>query len=191
MIRDTKFWMSMTVFQVLFGLVVFAITRDYYIHDADSVSTYPLPIAQPALLWPSSITDTDIARLSASTFNGSITHDPAEISRQADDFFARRQYDRAADSYERLLVFSPNDAEIYNNLGLTLHYLGRSTDALRRLNEGVALDPENQRIWLTLGFVNSHLGNTEQARTALTNATQIGSDESIRQSALTMLADLP
>lgn len=191
MIRDTKFWMSMTVFQVLFGLAVFAITRDYYIHDTDSVSTYPLPIAQPALVWPNSITETDIARLSSSTFSGSITQDPAEISRQADDFFARQQYEKAADSYERLLAFTPDDGEIHNNLGLTLHYLGRSTDALRRLNDGVAVDPENQRIWLTLGFVNSQLGNTEQARTALTNASQIGSDESIRQSALKMLADLP
>jgi len=93
--------------------------------------------------------------------------------------------------YEQLLAFSPNDAEIYNNLGLTLHYLGRSTEALGKLNEGVAADPEHQRIWLTLGYVNSQLGNTEQARTALTTATQIGTDESIRQSAMKMLEGLP
>ncbi|MDH3751165.1 MAG: hypothetical protein OEU40_11265, partial [Gammaproteobacteria bacterium] len=75
--------------------------------------------------------------------------------------------------------------------GLTLHYLGRSTEALRRLNDGIAVDRSNQRIWLTLGYVNSELGNTEEARTALTTATQIGSDESIRQSALNMLENLP
>ena len=92
--------------------------------------------------------------------------------------------------YERLLAFNPNNAETYNNLGLTLHYLGRSTDALRRLNEGVAVDAENQRIWLTLGYVNSQLGNTEQARAALTTAVQIGSDELIRQAAMKMLEDL-
>jgi Flp pilus assembly protein TadD len=113
------------------------------------------------------------------------------MSRQADEYFSNRQYDRAADLYERLLVFSPNNAEIHNNLGLTLHYLGRSTDALRRLNDGIAVDRSNQRIWLTLGYVNSELGNTEEARTALTTATQIGSDESIRQSALNMLENLP
>jgi Flp pilus assembly protein TadD len=93
--------------------------------------------------------------------------------------------------YEQLLAFSPNDAEIYNNLGLTLHYLGRSTEALGRLNEGVAVDPEHQRTWLTLGYVNSQLGNTEQARTALTTAARIGTDDSIRQSATRMLESLP
>ena len=93
--------------------------------------------------------------------------------------------------YEQLLVFSPNDAEIYNNLGLTLYYLGRSDEALRRLNAGVAVDPEHQRIWLTLGYVNGQLGNTEQARTALTNAAQRGGNESVRESAMKMLAELP
>jgi len=191
MIRDAKFWISMTVFQVLFGLAVFAITREYYIYDADNVSAHPSTIGQSALVWPDSMTETDITRLTSSALSESTVQDPAEISRQADEFFANKQYNRAADSYERLLAFSPNNAEIHNNLGLTLHYLGRSNEALRRLNDGVAVDPANQRIWLTLGFVNSQLGNTEQARTALTTATQIGTDESIRQSAMKMLEDLP
>jgi Flp pilus assembly protein TadD len=120
-----------------------------------------------------------------------LTEDPVEISRQAEEYFASRQYDKAAAMYERLLAFSPNDGEILNNLGLTLHYLGRSTEALQRLNEGVAVDPENQRIWLTLGYVNSAVGNTEQARLALVNATQTGTDESIRESARQMLDALP
>jgi len=191
MTRDAKFWISMTVFQVLFGFTVFAITREYYIHDADNVSAHPSTIDQSALGWLNGITETDVTRLSSSAFSEATVQDPVEISRQADEFFANKQYDRAADSYERLLAFSPNNVEIHNNLGLTLHYLGRSTEALRRLNDGVAADPANQRIWLTLGFVNSQLGNTEQARTALTTATQIGSDESIRQAAREMLENLP
>jgi len=135
--------------------------------------------------------ETEIARLSSSALSQPTIQDPSEMSRQAGEFFTNRQYDRAAELYERLLAFNPNDAETYNNLGITLHYLGRSTEALRRLNEGVAVDPGHQRIWLTLGFVNSQLGNTEQARTALTTAAQIGSDDSIRQSAMRMLEDLP
>ncbi len=39
---------------------------------------------------------------------------------------------------------------------------------------GLAVDPTHQRIWLTLGFVSSQLGNTEQARTALTTAIELG-----------------
>ena len=117
--------------------------------------------------------------------------DPVEILRRANELFRNQQYQGAAELYEQLLAFSPNDAEVYNNLGLTLFYLGRADEALRRLNEGVAVDAEHQRIWLTLGYVNSELGNTEQARTALNNAMQRGSDEKIRQAATKMLSELP
>ena len=181
----------MTVFQVLFGIVVFAVTREFYVHDNDRVSVHPSTIDQSTLMWPKDITEADIARLSSPSYSASTVQDPIELSRQADEFFTNRQYERAADYYERLLAFGPNNVEIYNNLGLTLHYLGRSTEALQRLIDGVAVDPENQRIWLTLGFVNSQLGNTDSARTALTTAMQIGTDESIRQSATKMLENLP
>lgn len=191
MIRQTKFWVLLAVFQVLFGLAVFAITRDYYIQDSNNVSTYPPTVKQPDSAWPKGITESDIARLAPSAFGDSAVQDPLEISRQANQFFTNRQYQQAADSYERLLAFNPKNVEVLNNLGLTLHYLGRSDEALRRLNEGVSLDPENQRIWLTTGYVNGQLGNVEQARTALTTATQIGTDESIRRSAVEMLEALP
>ena len=191
LIFNTKFWISFAIFQVVFGLAVFAITREYYVQDVEKVSAHPPTIGQSAPVWPNGITETQIARLSSPALSEPTIQDPFEISRRANDYFANRQYDKAADMYEQLLAFSPNDAEIYNNLGLTLHYLGRSTEALGKLNEGVAVDPEHQRIWLTLGYVNSQLGNTEQARTALTTATQIGTDESIRQSATRMLEELP
>jgi tetratricopeptide (TPR) repeat protein len=188
---NANFWISFAVFQVVFGLAVFAITRDYYMQDTVEVSAHPPIVGQLAPAWPNSITETQIARLSSSAMSEPAIQDPFEISRRANEYFANRQYDRAADMYEQLLAFSPNDAEIYNNLGLTLHYLGRSTEALGKLNEGVVIDPEHQRIWLTLGYVNSQLGNTEQARAALNTAVQIGTDESVRQSAMKMLEGLP
>ena len=191
MILNAKFWISFVVFQVVFGLAVFAITRDYYMQDKGTVRAHPPTIGQSAPAWPNGITETQIARLSSPALSEPTVQDPFEISRRANDYFANRQYDQAADMYERLLAFSPDDAEIYNNLGLTLHYLGRSSEALDKLNEGVAKDPQHQRIWLTLGYVNSQLGNFEQARTALTTAARIGTDESIRQSATRMLEDLP
>jgi len=191
LILNSRFWISFAVFQVVFGLAVFAVTRDYYIQDVETVSAHPAALNQSAPVWPNRITETQIARLSSPALSEPTLQDPVEISRRANEYFANRQYDRAADMYEQLLAFSPNDAEIYNNLGLTLHYLGRSAEALDKLNQGVAVDPEHQRIWLTLGYVNSQVGNIEQARTALTTATRIGTDESIRQSATKMLEGLP
>jgi Flp pilus assembly protein TadD len=151
----------MTVFQVVFGLAIFTITRQYYIHNSDNVSSEPT------------------------------IEDAALISRQADEAFASKQYNRAAELYGQLLALSPNNVTAYNNLGITLHYLGRSAEALRKLNEGVTVDPTYQRLWLTLGFVNSQLGNTEQARIALTSAAQMGADNEVGQSASKMLEDLP
>ena len=76
-------------------------------------------------------------------------------------------------------------------VAVTLHYLGRSDEALSYLDKGASLDAANQRIWLTLGYVNSQLGNVDEAREALNKATQIGNDESIRRSAQSMLDGLP
>ena len=191
MTRDNKFWTLLLVFQVFFGLAVFAITREVYRQEAPTVSGHPPMTASSSPAWSRGITATDVSQLSSPGLSEPALRDPAEISRRANEYFVNRQYQGAAELYEQLLAFSPNDAEIYNNLGLTLFYSGQPDEALRRLNEGVAVDPDHQRIWLTLGYVNSELGNTEQARTALTNATQRGSDEKILQAATQMLSELP
>jgi tetratricopeptide (TPR) repeat protein len=133
MIRDSKFWLSMSVFQVLFALAVFMITREYYASDVNEVVSQPPTMSQSEPAWPNSISQADIDRLSLPKLGDLAPQDPSEIYRQANEFFANRRYDRAAVYYERLLEFSPNDAEIHNNLGITLHYLGRSSEALEQL----------------------------------------------------------
>ncbi len=177
----------MTVFQVVFGLTVFAITRQYYSHEPDEVSAHPGTTSQPALEWPERSTQNDLEQLISSYPGQSLSEDPIAISRQADDLFTTKQYGQAAELYEQLLAAGSTSVNTYNNLGITLHYLGRSTEALRVLNEGVALDPSYPRIWLTLGFVNSQLGNSGQAQSALTKAAQLGADTDVGQSATKML----
>ena len=191
MINGLKFWIPMAAFQVVFSLVVFAITRQYYIQDSDKVSIDPTEIKQPLAARPDRTAETNPTLINSSTFSLLTIKDPEEISRQADEFFANQQYDRAADLYARLLALGRDNVDTYNNLGITLHYIGRSAEALSKLNEGVAVDPKHQRIWLTLGFVNSQLGNIEQARTALTTAVKISADNEIGQSAVKMLENLP
>ena len=185
--RSANFWISMTVFQIAFGLAVFAVTRQIYISDPGKVSAVPTPVRQAAPDWPERSTETGLEQLIMAFPNPSSVEDPVAISRQADEFFTMRQFDKAAALYERLLAIDSKNVNTYNNLGITLNYLGRSTEALRVLNEGVAVDPTYQRIWLTLGFVNSQLGNIEQARSDLTTAIQIGADTAVGQSATKML----
>ncbi len=177
----------MTVFQVVFGLAVFTLTRQYYLQDSDNIRAKPTPSSTS----PAPSTDTNPTQLGLPGSSQSILDDPALLSRQANESFANKQYNRAAELYEQLVALSPNNVTAYNNLGITLHYLGRSTEALQRLHEGVAVDPKFQRLWLTLGYVNSALGDTEQARSALTTAVEMGTDNEVGQSALQMLESLP
>lgn len=190
MILSAKSWFALAAFQAIFGLVVFVATRAYHIQEPDRVVAPPVSTAQPAPAWPENVSETEIARLSSPAMNQSSIHDPAEISRLADKAFGDKQYDQAADMYEKLLSFDPDNADIKNNLGLTLHYLDRSAEAIRVLNDGLVVDAAHQRTWLTLGFVNRQLGNTEQARIAFETAVAIDGNDSIRQSALKMLEEL-
>ena len=194
--RGFKFWTVMILFQVAFGLVVFAATRSYYKHDHGAPTAAANPNRPPIFRWdqpaqpgqpaarpgspPSAAESTRIAMIS----------DPNELGRLASEYYTSQQYELAAEAYDRLLTFDPN-VEVYNNLGITLFNAGRVGEALTALNEGAALDPSYQRIWLTLGFVNSRMGNVEAAREALTTAVGMGTDNNVGQSAQQMLDDLP
>lgn len=191
MTRDWKIWVPILVFQVAYGMAIFTFTRDYYLDVPNGSGVRTPAIGESTSASPRTVPGSVLPNLPPSAFGGSSAQDPVQISRQADEYFAKKDYQRAADLYTRLLQISPNDVNTHNNLGLTLQYLNRSTDALRTLNQGVAIDPENQRIWLTLGYVDIQVGNFEQATRALTNATLIGNDEAIRKSAMEMLRDLP
>jgi Flp pilus assembly protein TadD len=185
MISRAKFWVMLTVFQVVFGLTIFAVTRQYYIHDAEKIRAGAT--RQPAAEWPVQSEESDLANLISAFPGPAAVTDPVELSFQADEAFSNQQFNQAAQLYERLLLADPANADTYNNLGLTLHYLGRSSEALSVLNEGVAVDPGYQRIWLTLGFVSSQAGNLEQARSALTTAVEMDANTEVGQSAQHML----
>ena len=191
MTRNTNFWILMVLFQAAFGLAVFAATRQYYVHDAQKATTREMMTEQASAAWPERAPDTGLEQLISTYSSQPINQDPLVTLSQADEFFSNGQYGKAAELYEQLLASGSGDANTYNNLGLTLHYLGRSEEALLVLNEGVALDSSYQRIWLTLGYVNSQLGNAAQARMALTTAVQMGVDSDVGQSAMKMLDALP
>lgn len=181
----------MAIFQVVFGLAVFAATRHHYL-DKPPVIKAESARVRPALpAWPDSAAGKASGQLGALPAMVSTVSDPAELQRMANEFFTNKQYDQAAAAYARLLMFGPDDVNTYNNLGITLFYLGRSDQALGRLNEGIAVDPSYQRIWLTLGFVNSRLGNIGEARAALATAVGMDPNNEIGQSASEMLDSLP
>jgi Flp pilus assembly protein TadD len=181
----------MILFQVVFGMAVFAVTRQYYIQDLDRVGNDPAVTGHPSLDWPDSSQESGTPDFVPVFPEQMMVQDPALKARQADELFTKQQYGDAAVLYEQLLAMDPSNVNTYNNLGITLHYLDRSAEALNILNEGVTVDSTYQRIWLTLGYVNSQLGNTEQARKALNTAVQLDAGSDVGQSAANMLENLP
>jgi Tfp pilus assembly protein PilF len=184
-----RFWIVLAIFEIAFGLAVFTVTRQYYIDRPATAHAGSAAVAAvPAR--SDNITAADLAKFNLQVPSQVVPDDPVEISRLANEYFGSGQYDRAAELYEKLLTYGPDNADTYNNLGLTLHYLGRSTEALQMLHEGIVVDATHQRSWLTIGFVNSQMGKIDDARFALANAMQVGDDEEIRRSAAEMLEKL-
>jgi tetratricopeptide (TPR) repeat protein len=200
--RDAKFWVMLGLFELAFGLTVFAATRHYYLEREPASADLPpwavglgagLPSATPAILSSSSTPPFAAAEVpnAASATNAAPSNDPQAMSTRAEEAFSAGRYDEATQLFQQLLALEPQNVELHNELGLTLHYLGRSDDALKQLAAGLAIDPKHQRSWLTTGFVNLQLGNAAAAREALVKARDIGSDAQIRESAEKMLAELP
>lgn len=188
--RDWRYWTLAALFQACFGLVVFVLTRIYYAPEPAVPGPDATRILESLPRWPDPVAVIGPAPPGQPPAVPAANADPATLWRTAEESFSSGQYATAAEAYQQLLVLEPESVELYNNLGLTLHYLGRSTEALETLKAGTARDPSHQRTWLTTGFVHARLGNAGEARVALGKA-QVGPDEAIRQSAGEMLASLP
>ena len=174
--------------QIVTGALVFTLTRAYYLdRPASNPGTASARTVDPADL----TTDKLIRSLEEKLTAQSASANPAELNQQADEAFQQQNFERAVELYQRLVELSPEDASAYNNLGLTLHYLGRSQDALQILKMGSELQPDFQRIWLTLGFVNKGIGQNTAARQAFERAIALGADTDPGRSARAMLQELP
>lgn len=191
--RNVRFWSVLAVFQIAFGLAVFGLTRQYYLDAGRNPAILPGPpgtVSHPLPAMPAGTPQDDLARLIESYPGPGGVAGPEEVARQGDGYFGNGQYQRAADLYAQALAAGDEDVNTYNSLGLTLHYLGRSGEALQVLNEGVELDDGYQRIWLTLGFVHGQVGHVEQAREALERAWDINPENDVGRSAAEMLQQL-
>lgn len=202
--RSARFWTLLVLFQIVFGFVVFGLTRQYYLEmglergQARAGVAAGMPHAMPAV--PAGSPEDDLARLisampgpagSALPAGSGAGGNPDALALEGDRLFGQGQYPRAAELYASALAAGDRDVNTYNSLGLTLHYLGRSGEALQVLSEGIALDDSYQRIWLTLGFVHGQIGHAEQAREALERAWEMNPESDVGRSAAEMLQQLP
>jgi len=182
-------WLLTLALVVLTGVIVFAFTREMYVGNTEKVSVAGGNMAVPSAASPDQLV-VNTAMLESLLSIDSQQKDPATMSLLANQYFDNRQYEEAADLYGQLSALDPTNVDLLNNLGLTLQYINRSEEALEVLTRGANLDPNNQRIWLTLGFVNKSTGDADAARSALQAAERIDPGSDVGKSATKMLAEL-
>lgn len=181
-------WVGAVVFLAIYGVAVFLGTRAYYTAQP-STSAAPTPAAMPASALPPN----------HPSIGGGLRPLPLEplgndlptVMDKANAAFDKKDYETAVLGYAHAVKLAPDNAALYNDLGLTLFYLGRTDEALEKLNKGVQLDPQLQRLWLTLGFVQSHAQHPQEARSALQKAIDLGADNEIGQEARKILDKMP
>jgi len=183
-------WLQTLALLLISGVIVFAVTRQLYIGGVQTDSATSSQTEAPSAMPRDGQFVVDTAMLESLLSLDSQQKDPETMSLLANDYFANRQYEEAADLYRQLSALDPGNVDIQNNLGLTLHYINKSEEALAVLTKGSALDPGNQRIWLTLGYVNNALGNHDAAKSSLETAERLDPDSDVGKSASKMLSEL-
>ncbi|MCU7930026.1 MAG: tetratricopeptide repeat protein [Candidatus Thiodiazotropha sp. (ex Codakia rugifera)] len=187
-------WVVIVIAQITYGLMVYAITRSYY-QDSRVVVNQEQTTATPATTAP---------HPKASTFDNTLqpsmqyqpsaddlaTEDPALIARLADNYFQERNYQQAIELYNRALTINPDDVESYNDLGLSLFYIGQSSRAIDVLRTGVSKQPDFQRIYLTLGFVQAQSGEKDGAIEAFEKAIELDPENTIGLEAKRMMSEI-
>jgi len=125
----------------------------------------------------------------------------AELAKKPDDveliiqlgdaYFEQRNFAEAVTYYKRSLKLKEGDANIYNDLGLSMHYIGNSAEGLSYIEKGIEKSPFNQRIWLTKGFLLAYgVGDLDAARAAWEKARAIDPESGIGKAAADYLAQI-
>lgn len=182
-------WLVTLVLLLFYGFAVFALTRDYCLRHPAGPATAgtPAPPAQGAPAW---VGGSALEAGSSAIPDGVIERDPVLLGQRADQLFAQRRYREAMELYRRVIELDPGNADAHNDLGLALHYSGDSAAALPILAEGIGLAPNDQRLWLTLGFVRARSGDKAGAEEALLKAKGLNATNDIGQEAGRLLEAL-
>jgi tetratricopeptide (TPR) repeat protein len=180
-------WIILLLFQAFYGFAVFTLTKEHYqrstIAPAPTQTQPAAAVRAPANIMPQFGGDSVIPE-------SVIQDNPQLLAKLGDERFSERRYPEAVELYQKVLALDPNDIDTHNDLGLALHYLGRSNEALVVLKQGVEKNPKFQRIWLTLGFVQMKTAEKDEAKFALQQALEIDPGNAVGAEAKRLLSSL-
>ena len=106
-----------------------------------------------------------------------------------DAYFEVKQFGKAADRYKSAIKADPAQSELYNDIGLALHYVGNSAEGIKYIEEGIKQNPYQQRIWLTKGFILAYgMGDLDAAKEAWEKTRALDPESGIGKAAADYLA---
>lgn len=114
-------------------------------------------------------------------------NDPKAFAGAGDIYFEQRKFIDAIEYYKKAIDMDPHDIDTYNDIGLSYHYIGRSDEGLKYVEEGIKRNPAYQRIWLTKGFILAIRGDIAGARSAWEKAYRLNPNTDIGRSAASFL----
>jgi len=86
-----------------------------------------------------------------------------EISKRADSLLARKFFEDAVLTYQKVLAITPNDHVVHNKLGIAFHQLQNLNLAKKQYEKAKKLNPKYHEAWNNLGTVNYSLKKYKRA----------------------------
>ncbi len=111
------------------------------------------------------------------------------LIRLADAYFEVKQFPKAVNYYKAAIKANPENADLYNDIGIALHYMGNSAEGIRYIDEGIKANPYQQRIWLTKGFILAYgMGDLDAAKGAWEKTRALDPESGIGKAAADYLS---
>ncbi|MDP2682794.1 MAG: tetratricopeptide repeat protein [Deltaproteobacteria bacterium] len=110
-------------------------------------------------------------------------NDAKAFAEVGDIYFDQHKFIDAIEYYKKAIAMDPQDIDAYNDMGLSYHYIGKSDDGLKYVEEGIKKNPAYQRLWLTKGFILAIRGNIADARSAWEKAYRLDPNTDVGRSA--------
>ncbi len=89
------------------------------------------------------------------------------------EYFHKREYVAAINSYNQALLFNNSDADIYYKLGLVNYQLGDYHTAIINYNQAININPNHPQAYNQIGLTHYQIGNYQIAIEAYTQAMRI------------------
>jgi tetratricopeptide (TPR) repeat protein len=99
---------------------------------------------------------------------------PIVLAKLGDSYHKARQFEKAAESYQKAIELKPDDSEYHNNLGNAYAEMGKIPEAAAEFKKAAELNPaQASRYYFNYGAVMYNTGKMDEAAEAFKKAVEL------------------